>query len=297
MHDLTAMRIFVQVAEAGSFAAAARGLGLSTSVVSHHVAKLERTLGAALLRRTTRRIGLTEAGARYLPRASAILDEADALLHEMQNLRSSPAGRLRISVPPGIAESLAAPAILEFMNLYDGITIALDVTDRVVDMVAEGYDAAIRTGDLTDSSHKVRRLAELAFTVCASPDYLARRGVPLGPGDLADHDIVHWFTRTGRSLWTFVRGGETVDITVTGRLITNSMPSLLAAARDGMGVAALPDFAVGQPLADGSLVPLLGDFTVVGMPIWMTWPDSRIEQRKLRLLVDHLVASFDARRD
>ncbi len=296
MHDLTAMRIFVRVAEAGSFAAAARGLGLSTSVVSHHVAKLERSLGTALLQRTTRRIGLTEAGGRYLPRANAILEESDALLHEMQALGASPSGRLRVSVPPGIAESLAAPAILEFMDDYDGMTVALDVTDRVVDLVAEGYDAAIRTGALTDSSEKARRIADLAFTVCASPDYIARRGAPLRPGDLAGHDIVHWFTRSGRSVWTFVRGDDAVDITVTGRLITNSMPSLLAATKSGMGIAALPDFAVGPPLADGSLVSLLGDYTVIGLPIWITWPVSRIEPRKLRLLIDHLVAAFDARR-
>lgn len=292
MHDLAAMRIFVGVADTGSFAAAARMMNLSTSVVSHHISKLERSLGIPLLQRSTRRIGLTDAGTKYLARARAIVDEADDLFKATRNLGDAPAGRLKLSVPPGVAEYLATPAILEFMERYQEIDITLDVTDRITDLIAEGFDAAIRMGDMHSSNLKCRRLAEITFTLCASPGYCARHGTPEQPEDLADHRIAHWLSRTGESLWIFNDDQRTIDVAQEGRLIANSASSLHRAALNGVAIAALPDFLVREDLESGRLVTLIDGFGINSLQIWMVWPDNFVEPYKLRLLIDHLTASL-----
>ena len=292
MHDLAAMRILVGVADAGSFAAAARRMNLSTSVVSHHVSKLERSLGVPLLQRSTRRLGLTDAGVKYLARARAIVDEADTLFNETRDLGDTPVGRLKLSVPPGVAEYLATPAILKFLERHEEINITLDVTDRVIDLIAEGFDAAIRTGEMHSSNLKCRHLAEITFTLCASPNYCARHGTPEQPEDLVDHRIAHWLSGTGESGWIFKNDKRTIDVAQEGRLIVNNALGLYHATLNGIGIAALPDFLIREDLASGRLVPLIDGFGINTLAVWMVWPDNFVEPFKLRLLIDHLTASL-----
>ena len=292
MHDLAAMKIFVGVADAESFAAAARRMNLSTSVVSHHVSKLERSLGVPLLQRSTRRLGLTDAGAKYLARARAIVEEADDLFKDTRNLGDMPSGRLKLSVPPGVAEYLATPAILEFLERHEEIDITLDVTDRVTDLIAEGLDAAIRMGEMHDSTLKCRRVAEITFTLCASPAYCARHGTPEQPEDLTDHRIAHWPSRTGQSLWIFTDDKRTINVAQEGRIVANSVSSLHRAVLDGLAIAALPDFLVRDDLSAGRLVALIDGFGIDSLQIWMVWPENFVEPYKLRLLIDHMTASL-----
>ncbi|MGI9413818.1 MAG: LysR family transcriptional regulator [Hyphomicrobiales bacterium] len=292
MHDLAAMRIFVGVADAGAFAAAARRMNLSTSVVSHHVSKLERSLGVPLLQRSTRRLGLTDAGVKYLARARAIVEEADHLFKDTKNLGDTPVGRVKLSVPPGVAEYLATPFILKFLERHEEISITLDVTDRITDLIAEGFDAAIRTGEMHNSNLRCRRLAEITFTLCASPEYCARHGTPEQPEDLADHRIAHWISRSGQSFWIFNDDKRTIDVAHEGRLIVNNVSSLHQAALDGVAIAALPDFLVRKDVLAGRLVSLLDGFEINSVQIWMVWPDNFVEPYKLRLLIDHITASM-----
>ena len=175
---------------------------------------------------------------------------------------------------------------------YQEIDITLDVTDRVTDLIAEGFDAAIRMGEMHNSNLKCRRLADITFTLCASPCYCARHGTPEQPEDLADHRIAHWLSRTGESLWIFNDDQRTIDVAQEGRLIANSVSSLHRAALNGVAIAALPDFLVREDLNTGRLVTLIDGFGINPLEIWMVWPDNFVEPYKLRLLIDHLTTSL-----
>lgn len=190
MHDFLAMRIFVAVADAQSFASAARRLGLSTSAVSHHVAKLERTLGIALLNRSTRQMALTEDGAQYLCRARPIVEEADALFRETRECGSGASGRLKVTVPPGVAEHMVMPSALDFIRRHPRLELVLDFDARQTDVIADGYDAAIRAGALVGPGLKSRRLGEIRFRLCATPTYLKQYGTPSRIADLARHHVI-----------------------------------------------------------------------------------------------------------
>lgn len=294
MDRLTAMRVFVRVAEHGGFAAAARSLGLSTSAVSRHVAELEAHLGTALLRRTTRRVGLTEAGTRYLPRAAALLDGIETLDAEIAALETTPRGTLRLSVPPGLGDALVAPVFAPFLARYPEIALELDITEREVDLVAEGYDAALRAGALPDSALIARRLPDIAFVACASPDYCARRGTPRRPEELAAHDCLPWHRRHAPQVWVFLDGDRRIELTVTGRYTSNSGETQAGAARAGLGVALLPPFAVRDDLAAGRLRRLLEGFAIEPLPFALVRPPGPPEPRRLRVFTDFLVATLAA---
>ena len=178
MNQIAAMSVFVAVAQSGGFSEAARRISMSTTAVSRHVADLEQMLGVTLLRRTTRKISLTEAGAAYLPRAQAILDELEQLNSEVSDAGSAPRGRLRITAPPAIGREWIAPLTVGFAEAFPDIDIELNLTERIADLVAEGYDAAIRAGPRTSSTMIAHSLVDIPYRVCASPDYLARHGTP-----------------------------------------------------------------------------------------------------------------------
>jgi DNA-binding transcriptional LysR family regulator len=291
----TAMSVFVEVAKAGGFAEAARRLNLSSTAVSRHVADLERELGVTLLRRTTRHVSLTEAGARYLPRAAAVLDEVEALNAEISAVDTAPRGRLRVTAPPAIGNDWIARLAVDFAATYPEIELELDLTERVVDLVEEGYDAAIRGGALPSSSLIAHRIVEMRYRLCASPDYLARAGAPAGPEDIAVHQTVYWCGGMTTGKWTLSKDGERVSVPVRPRLRISHFASLQESARRGLGLAILPLISVREDLRAGRLVHVLPDWECDHGILSLVRPPTAFEPAKLRVFIDFITDALRRR--
>lgn len=295
MNPHAAMAAFVEVAKAGGFSAAARRLGVSTTAVSRQVADLERSLGVTLLRRTTRHVSPTQAGARYLPRAAAILDEIKQLNAETSAEDSAPRGLLRITAPPGVGHDVIAMLAVDFVEAYPEIELEVDLSGRLVDLVAEGYDAALRTGPLASSSLIAHRLAELEYMVCASPGYLARRGTPERPEDVGAHDCIHWRGSRADAVWTFRRGDARIDVPIRPRLLINDVAAWREGAVRGLGMAILPVISIETELADGRLRPVLSDYQVRYGEWSLVRPPTPFEPPKLRAFIDFITESLRQR--
>lgn len=289
-----AMRVFVAVAEQTGFAPAARTLEMSTTAVSRHVADLEAFLGVQLLRRTTRTVNLTEAGERYLCGARETLRQTSELHAEITSLNETPQGRLRITVTPGFGNYFLGPMIARFARAYQALTVEVDFSERLVDLVTEGYDAGIRSGNLRDSSMTARRLTDIDYISCASPDYLERCGTPQRPEDLTAHDCVYWRCAPQVTLWRFHSGRDLIEVPVGGRFRVNSVITERQGALAGLGVAMLPPAHIAEDIRSGSLVPILQDFRPVSEPISIVWPQTVAVPRKLRVFVDFLLKEISA---
>lgn len=295
MNSNVAMAAFVEVARAGSFSAAARRLNMSTTAVSRHVADLERMLGVTLLRRTTRHVSPTEAGARYLPRAAAILDEIERLNAEISAVDSTPRGRLRITAPPAVGNELIAPLAVDFIEAYPEIELEIEFTERLVDLVAEGFDAAIRAGPLENSSMIAHRIVEMRYLICASPSYLERRGVPERPHDIGGHDCIHWRAAAGGGAWDLVKDGARVLVPIRGRLLMSNFAAEREAAVRGLGLAILPLLTVRADLEARRLVPVLPDYEVYHGVLSLVRPPTPFEPPKLRVFIDFITAALRER--
>lgn len=287
-----AMRVFVAVAEHTGFAPAARVLEMSTTAVSRHVADLEASLGVQLLRRTTRTVNLTEAGERYLRGARSLLRQAGELHSEISSFNATPQGRLRVTATPGFGNYFLGPMIARFARAYPAMTVEVDFSERLVDLVTEGYDAGIRSGNLSDSSMTVRKLADIHYVACASPDYLKRCGAPQRPEDLTTHDCVYWRSSKQVTVWKFLHGDQVIEVPVKGRFRVNSVVTEREGALAGLGIAVLPPGHVAQDIRSGRLVPVLPDFLPATEPISVIWPHTVAVPRKLRVFVDFLVAEI-----
>ena len=292
MDLFTAITVFVTVAEEQGFAPAARRLGMSTSSVSRHIADLEAHLTTSLLHRTTRRLSLSEAGERYLPRATAILEEMSALHNEVGQFSATPTGRLRITSSPTFGDHFLAPIATDFARTYPDISLSMDFTERMVDIVAEGYDAAVRAGFLHDSSLKSRKLADHRFILCASPSYLQRVGPLEHPNDLMRVDCIHWRLRAASMTWPFRDGDRRLNIPVSGRFLANSSLAELEGARAGLGVAMLSPVTAAADLDSGRLLQVLPEFEPEPSPINIVWPGSRTMPHKLRLFIDFVAKAL-----
>lgn len=239
---LTSMEAFVAAAESGSYARAATRLGLSPQMVAKHVAALEQRLGARLLNRTTRRQSLTELGSAYLERCKHILGEAQAADSLAQIMNATPRGKLRISAPVTFGSYSLMPFVTGFLREHPEVEIDLHLTDRYIDLVEEGYEAAFRIGPLADSSLTARPLAPYRLIACAAPAYLAARGTPRVPADLEQHEClgyVYW-SRPADHQWQFRRAGQVHEVQVRSRLQVNESRALLSAAVDGFGIVLGP---------------------------------------------------------
>lgn len=292
------MTAFVKVVEADSFSEAARRLGVAKSIVSRRVGALETRLGVRLFNRTTRRLSLTEAGHAYYERVRRILTDIAEADEVAGDLQSELRGRLRIAAPMSFGISQLSPTIAAFLKLHPALEIDLDLNDRRVDLVNEGYDLAVRIGRLPDSALMTRILAPCRHLVCASPDYLAERGKPLSPDDLANdgHECLVYSNRAAAEQWQFNVGGEWRAVRVRPRrLAVNNGEVLCAAAIAGVGLIALPTFIVGDAVRDGRLRPVLRNFAMADPAIHAVWPSSRQLSAKVRALVDSLSASFGDR--
>lgn len=288
MDSLSGFVVFVQVAETRSFVAAGRLLGVSASAVGKSVARLEEKLGVRLFHRSTRSVTLTAEGTLFLERSRRILAEIEAAEMELSQASAAPRGRLRISLP--LVSSLVLPVLGEFMQAYPEIELDLDFTDRMVDVIEEGFDAVVRTGEPADSRLSARRLGAFQMRLVASPVYLTRRGTPMAPDDLRQHTCLHYrFPNSGKlETWALVQASGDPELQLPTSMICNNIETRVCFALRGLGIAYLPDFAVREPLADGRLTPILSDYVQRSGVFHVLWPASKHPSPKIRALVDFL---------
>ena len=286
MDSLNGFVVFVQVADTRSFVAAGRLLGISASAVGKSVVRLEEKLGVRLFHRSTRSVTLTAEGAMFLERSRRILAEIEAAQSELSQAAGAPRGRLRVSLP--LVSPLMLPVIGQFMVDYPEIELDLDFTDRLVDVIEDGFDVVIRTGEPSDSRLSARKLGTFRLLLVASPHYLAVRGTPQVPADLLQHNCLHYrYPSTGK-LEVWALPGEPLQLPVT--MICNTIETRVCFALRGLGIAYLPDFAIKQPLAEGRLVPVLTDCLTYTNVFHVLWPASKHPSPKVRALVDYLCA-------
>lgn len=280
------MRAFIAVCDAAGFSAAARQLDLSPSVVTRLVAGLETRLGVRLLQRTTRSVRVTDAGARYLERARRIVADIEEAELFAQEERGEPVGRLVVAAPTLFGRLHARPLVTRYLALYPKASVELRLANAYVGLIEEGVDIAIRVGALTDSGLIAHGLGQARRMLVASPDYLARRGTPKVPGDLAGHELIAIFGAGSRREWVFQAAGETITVPVEPRFSSANGDVAIDHALDGGGIVSALSYQVVAPCRDGRLVELLRDFAPSPQPIQALFPSARLLSRKIRAFVD-----------
>lgn len=293
--NLSDLFVFVRVVDAGSFTAASTQLGVTKSAVSKQVARLERSLGAKLLHRTTRRLSPTEIGAAVYTRGARIAEEAAEMATMVDQLQTQPRGTLRIATSTAFGNLHFTKLMAGFTRAHPQIGVALVLSDRYVDMVEEGIDLAVRLTSKPPDNVVARRLAGIEYVLCASAAYLKEHGVPATPEALAQHACLTYALRGDPTAWRLSANGIACEVTVSSRFAVNSSESLRVAALEDLGIALLPTFAVRQDLADGRLVAVLPEFQAhgnFGEDIYAIYPSARFLAPKVRLLVDYLVGAF-----
>ena len=293
MDRFLALEAFMRVVDRGGFSAAAQDLRISRAMVSRHVQELEVRVGARLLHRTTRRVSLTEAGQIYYERSVHLLADLSAADNEVGEMHARPRGTLRVNGPVVFGSLHLAAAVADYMVAFPEVKIELTLNARIVDLVEEGFDCAIRIGRLADSSLMARRLAPCRQVIVASPDYLARRGTPRVPADLAKHECIRYMYGDGGDIWHFQGPDGPVAVRVQGQLRTNNGDAMRIAASRGTGIAVIPSFIVSDELANGVLVPLLDGWSGADeMAVHAIYPPGRNPPAKLRSFIDFLVPRF-----
>jgi DNA-binding transcriptional LysR family regulator len=289
MDRLLAMEAFVRVVDAGSFSTAARQWGRSKAVVSKYVNALEDHLGVQLLRRTTRALSLTEAGRAYRERCADVLGEVEALEASLREGLAAARGTLRVTAPPGLASHHLDVMTKDFVERFPEVTIDLDLTHRMVDLVEENIDVAIRVTDPRDSSLVARRIAPVPIVAVAAPSYLGRRGTPKKPADLRNHDCLVDTNFRDQQRWRFRKGKKTETITVDGPFRINNPEAIRDLAASGLGIALVPEFLVRDSIQNGSLCEVLPGTVALHWFILAVYPRRRYLPLRVRAYVDHLV--------
>lgn len=287
MLDLEDLSTFVEVADAGGVTAAARRLGLPKSIVSRRLVRLEQDLGAQLLARTTRGAALTEAGASFREHAARVVAELQ-VARDAISPEGEVCGRLRIAAPLTFGPTHLAPVLADLARRHPQLHVHAAYSDRFVDLVGEGFDAAVRVGYLPDSNLVARRVAPLRGKCVASPEYIKARGAPRTPEELLEHECL----MQGTESWRFVANGKTITVRPQGRFKADHGVALAAAALAGLGIAALPDFLVDAHIASGALEPLLFDYPAPEAGIYVVRPPGEFAPRKVRALIDILIEGF-----
>jgi DNA-binding transcriptional LysR family regulator len=287
------MRIFAKVVEKGSFAGAAARLHYSAGMVSEHVKALEERLGARLLNRTTRKLSLTEVGRTYYERCTRILADLEEAEQAASDLHAAPRGELRVNASPSFGMMQLAPAISDFTARFPSVSVELTLSDRMVDLIDEGFDLAVRVEPLPDSSLIARQLTPVRLAICAAPSYIARHGSPRTPADLAKHNCL---TLTGPSHFQqwFLPGstGDPADVFPAGNLRSNSAGVLMCAALAGHGLICLPSYIAGDALRSGRLVSVLNEYPTPTFTLRALYPSNRHLSAKVRGFVDFLAERF-----
>lgn len=292
MDKLGAMSAFAKVVASGSYAEAARQLGLTRSAVSKAVTELEELLGARLLDRTTRRTSPTEVGRAYYERCVDILSSIEETELQVSRLHDEPRGVLRVNAPMSFGIRYLGGAIADFMAAYPDLKVELLLNDRFIDPLEEGVDVTVRIGALSDSSLIARKLAPARRVLVASPDYLARDGEPQAPEDLARHRCLNYGHVTAMQHWELATGEETIAVPIASYLCSNNGDVLREAALKGNGITLLPTFIVGEDIKSGRLRVVLASHAPTSLAIYALYAPNRYLAAKTRLLIDFLVARF-----
>jgi DNA-binding transcriptional LysR family regulator len=288
MENLSALAAFVRAAEAGSFGAAARALGLSVPAISKSVKSLEEGLGVRLFHRTTRGLTLTEEGQSYLERVRPLLDELQSAASDVRDARGSVTGTLRISAPTGFGRHCIVPLLPEFLREHPGIQIDLQLDDSFADLVAGRFDVAIRNGRLSDSNIVAREIAPMRLVVCGSPAYLAEHGTPRSLEDLAQHNCINYRLASSSRVfhWDFEKDGQRISWPVNGNLIANLPEITCFAALQGLGLAQLGSYQCAGPIHDGRLTPVLADHICTLRGHWLCYLERKHLPQRVRAFAE-----------
>ncbi|UYI49747.1 LysR family transcriptional regulator [Vibrio natriegens] len=287
--------IFYHLVEQGSFSGAAKQMELTKSVVSKRIAKLEQDLGVQLLYRTTRTITLSEAGQYFFEHAKSVYQAVATAEESIVGLGKDLSGNIKITVPTISGELILPGVIAEFNSKYPDIKIDMELDNRFVDIVNERFDLAIRTGVLPDSSLIARKLVDANWIVCASPQYLARHGIPKQPTELEKHNcLVYSYQETGAREWAFKDGEDVYQVTVDGNLCINNSSVLRNVALLGQGLIYVPRVLVYEDLKQGRLIQLFKEETAKCLGIYAVYPYTRQQPEKVKIFIDHLYASFQS---
>ena len=294
MDKLTSMVVFTKVAKAGSFASAAKELGLSRAMATKHVMQLENSLGIRLLNRTTRNLSLTEVGAVYLERCLQILDDIEETELAVTRLQTEPRGTLKVNSAPFFGAYHLAPAIAAYHEIFPDVNVELILQAGYVDLIEEGFDLAIHLDDLHDSSLIARKLGSSGRVVCGAPNYFKKHGTPITPEDLKKHNCLVNTSLPPRDQWQFSEpeSGKTTVIKVAGTLEANVADAIRMATISGLGLALLPTYMAGQDLRKGRLQAVLKDYVPAPMEIHAVYPHRKHLSAKVRTFVDFLHERF-----
>lgn len=282
------MRVFAAVVDAGSFVAAADGMAMSKAAVSRHVSDLEQRLGVRLLHRTTRRLSLTQEGDVFLSRCREILASIEASEAELSHRSDSASGLLKLSVPVSFGVQHLAPLWSEFLEAHPKVSLDVQLADRVIDLVDEGIDLAVRIARLPDSSLVSRKLASTRLVLCASPGYLLKHGTPQHPSELVQHEVLGYSLLSAGDQWPFVGPDGPISVKVQPRIWTNNGDTCVAAALQGTGIQLQPTFLVARELASGELVEILPQYRSIKLGIYAVYPTRKFLLPKVRALVEYL---------
>ena len=293
MDRIDAMQAFVTVADLQGFAPAARKLKLSPPAVTRLIAALEERLGARLLQRTTRKVALTDVGARYLERARRILADIEEAEGAAEGESARPGGQLVVSAPLGFGRLHVSPVMSAYLKRYPEVSGELRLEDRMVSLVEDGIDLAVRIGELADSSLVARHVGEMRRIVVASPGYLKARGEPKRPADIASHDTIQFGSTAGLSDWRFLDAGEDVRIAYAPRLLTNNSDAAVQYAEAGGGLTRVLAYQAAASLKAGRLKIVLEKFEQPATPIHIVYPTSRLLSAKVRTFIDLVVETTD----
>ena len=294
MNKLQAMQLFVRVVESGALTRAADSLQIPKATATTLIQQLEAALGVKLLNRTTRSVSVTTDGAAYYPRCVAILDQIRETEESLARHHAAPGGRLRVDAPTLMARLVIVPALPAFFARYPEIDLQLGSTERRADLIEEGVDCAVWSGDLEDSTLIARRVGQLYFGTCAAPAYLAAHGQPHHPEELSSHRCINHFSpRSGKIFdWVFAKNGARLQTSLRGHIALDDENSYLAAAEAGLGIAQIPAFVLKEALERGSLELVLGDWFPEPAPLNVVYPENRHLSSKIRVFVDWVAELF-----
>lgn len=292
MERLDCDRMFIGVMETGSFTAAAQRLGTSHGQASKLISRLEKELGVQLFRRSTRALTATDVGRAYYEKVRVLLAEYDALNDSVRTTSDSPSGRVRVSAPVTFGTTQLTQPLIDFARRYPGIELDVSFADRVVNVVDEGFDLALRIGKLNDSALMARKLCDIRIIAVASPDYLKQRGTPSHWGELSQHDCIIDTNFRDPFRWPFLQGEQTVQEPVNARLKFSNAEVCLQAACAGLGIARLPAFVAGEAMRNKTIVPVLVSYEIPPLGLFALYPPAKYLAHRSRTLIDFLVEAF-----